>query len=217
MNVEQARFNMIEQQIRTWDVLDASVLELLAVVKREDFVPAAYRSMAFMDMDIPLPGGQVMLAPKLEARLLQSLAPARHEKALEIGTGSGYMAALLAHKALQVVSYEIRPALAAAARENLRRGAAANVEVREGDGAGGDPEGAPYGAIMLSGSVAQVPQSLLDQLTLGGRLMAIVGQEPVMRATLFTRVAERQWQSTELFDTVAPRLDGFVEPSRFKF
>jgi protein-L-isoaspartate(D-aspartate) O-methyltransferase len=217
MNVEQARFNMIEQQIRTWDVLDTSVLELLAVVKREDFVSAAYRSMAFMDMELPLPGGQVMLAPKLEARLLQSLAPARHEKALEIGTGSGHMAALLAHKALQVVTYEIRPALATLARENLRRGAAANVEVREGDGAAGDAEGAPYGAIMLSGSVAQVPQGLLDQLTLGGRLMAIVGQEPVMRATLFTRVAERQWQSVELFDTVAPRLDGFAEPSRFKF
>jgi protein-L-isoaspartate(D-aspartate) O-methyltransferase len=114
MNVEQARFNMIEQQIRTWDVLDTSVLELLAVVKREDFVPAAYRAMAFMDMEIPLPGGRAMLPPRLEARLLQSLAPARHEKALEIGTGSGYMAALLAHKALQVVSYEIHPALAAA-------------------------------------------------------------------------------------------------------
>jgi protein-L-isoaspartate(D-aspartate) O-methyltransferase len=217
MNVEQARFNMIEQQIRPWDVLDPSVLALLAVVKREDFVPAAYRSMAFVDMEVPLPGGQNMLAPKVEARLLQELAPARHERVLEIGAGSGYMAALLAHKSLQVVSYEIRPLLAALARDNLRRGAVVNVEVREGNGSGGDPDGAPYGAIMLSGSVAQVPQALLDQLTVGGRLIAIVGQEPVMRATLFTRTAERQWRSAELFDTVASRLERFEEPSRFKF
>lgn len=217
MNVEQARFNMIEQQIRPWDVLDASVLALLAVVKREDFVPAAYRAMAFVDMEVPLPGGQCMLAPKVEARMLQELAPARHEKVLEVGTGSGYMAALLAHKAQQVVSYEVRPLLAAMARDNLRRGAVVNVQVREGDGSAGDAEGAPYGAIMLSGSVAQVPQALLDQLAVGGRLVAIVGQEPVMRATLFTRTAERQWRSAELFDTVATRLERFEEPSRFRF
>jgi protein-L-isoaspartate(D-aspartate) O-methyltransferase len=217
MNVEQARFNMIEQQIRPWDVLDPAVLELLAVVKREDFVPAAYRSMAFVDMEVPLPGGQNMLAPKMEARLLQALAPARHEKVLEVGTGSGYMAALLAHRSAQVVSYEVRPLLAALARDNLRRAAVMNVQVREGNGAAGDPEGAPYGAIMLSGSVAQVPQALLDQLTVGGRLIAVVGHEPIMRATLFTRTGEREWRSAELFDTVAARLEGFDEPSRFRF
>ena len=217
MNIEQARFNMIEQQIRPWDVLDQSVLSLLAVVKREDFVPAAYRSMAFMDLEVPLPAGQCMLAPKVEARLLQELAPARHERVLEIGAGSGYMAALLAHKSQRVVTYEIRPELATMARDNLRRAAVVNVDVRTGDGSLGDPGGAPYDAILLSGSVAQVPQALLDQLKVGGRLAAIVGSEPVMRATIFTRRAEREFQAVEIFDTVAQRLEGFQEPTRFKF
>jgi protein-L-isoaspartate(D-aspartate) O-methyltransferase len=217
MNIEQARFNMIEQQIRPWDVLDQGVLSLLAIVHREDYVPAAWRSMAFVDTHVPLPEGQVMLEPKVEARLLQELAPQRHEKVLEVGSGSGHMAALLAHKAQHVITLEIIPALARLAAENLKRDAVVNVTVREADGALGLPGEAPFDAILLSGSVAQVPQKLLDQLKIGGRLAAIVGFEPVMRALLITRVGDAEFRRVELFDTVAPRLMGFDEPPKFKF
>jgi len=217
MNIEQARFNMIEQQIRPANVLDPSVLSLLGVMKREDFVPAAHRPLAFMDLEVPLPEGQCMLAPKIEARLLQDLALARHERVLEIGTGSGYMAALLSHKAQKVVSYEIHASLVALARDNLKRADVMNVEVRQGDGSRGDLSQSPWDAIVLSGSVAQVPQALLDQLKVGGRLIAIVGDEPVMRALLITRTSERDWRRVELFDTVAPRLQGFAETPAFSF
>ncbi|NKI97046.1 protein-L-isoaspartate O-methyltransferase [Rhizobacter sp. SG703] len=217
MTVEQARFNMIEQQIRPWDVLDPGVLALLGVIKREDFVPAAYRAMAFMDTEVPLPGGQQMLAPRVEARLLQELNVRRHERVLEIGAGSGFMAALLSHKARQVVTLEIVPELARLAADNLRRAAVANVSVVEGDGSKKLPTAGPFDVILLSGSVAAVPPSLLNELKVGGRLAAIVGQEPVMRATLVTRVGEADFRSVELFDTVAPRLLGFDEPSRFHF
>ncbi len=217
MNIEQARFNMIEQQIRPWDVLDANVLELLAVIKREDFVPAAYRALAFTDTEIPLPEGQAMLAPRVEARLLQALNLQRHESVLEIGAGSGFMAALMAHRARQVISLEIRPHLARIASANLQRAAITNAAVRQADGARGLPGEAPFDAIVLSGSVAVLPQSLLDQLAHGGRVLAIVGEEPVMRARRVTRIAPDQWQSVDLFDTAAPRLQGFDEPSRFHF
>jgi protein-L-isoaspartate(D-aspartate) O-methyltransferase len=217
MTVEQARFNMIEQQIRPWDVLDPGVLTLLGVIKREDFVPAAYRAMAFMDTEVPLPGGQQMLAPRVEARLLQELNVRRHERVLEIGAGSGFMAALLSHKARQVVTLEIVPELARLAADNLRRAAVANVSVVEGDGSKKLPTAGPFDVILLSGSVAAVPAPLLNELKVGGRLAAIVGQEPVMRATLVTRVGEADFRSVELFDTVAPRLLGFDEPSRFHF
>jgi protein-L-isoaspartate(D-aspartate) O-methyltransferase len=217
MNIERARFNMIEQQIRPWEVLDDSVLQLLAVVKREDFVPTAYKALAFVDTEVPLPEGECMLAPKVEARLLQELKVARHEKVLEIGAGSGYMAALLAHKAQQVHTMEARPALAALAQQNLRRAGVHNVKVHAADGAKGLPSEAPFDAILLSGSVADVPPALLQQLKVGGRLAAIVGLEPVMRAVLVTRTGDATFERKELFDTVAPRLHGFAEPSRFKF
>jgi protein-L-isoaspartate(D-aspartate) O-methyltransferase len=217
MNIEQARFNMIEQQIRPWDVLDPAVLSLLAVVKREDFVPAAYRSMAFFDTEVPLPNGQCMLAPKIEARLLQELNVRRHERVLEIGAGSGHMAALLAHKARQVATLEIDPVLAKLASDNLKRAAVTNVSVVEGDGSKRLPTAGPFDVILLSGSVASVPQSLLDELKPGGRLAAIVGQEPVMNAVLVTRVGDKEFKSVTLFDTVAQRLSGFEEPSRFHF
>jgi protein-L-isoaspartate(D-aspartate) O-methyltransferase len=217
MNIELARFNMIEQQIRPWDVLDPAVLELLAVVKREDFVPLAYKAMAFVDTEVPLPGGQCMLAPKVEARLLQELAVRKHERVLEIGAGSGYMAALLAHKAQHVTTFEIRPELVRMASDNLRRGGVMNAKVVEGDGARGLPSDAPMDVIVLSGSVADVPMALLEQLKVGGRLAAIVGQQPVMRATLVRRTADHGYESTILFDTVAQRLEGFPEPTRFHF
>ena len=217
MNVEQARFNMIEQQIRPWDVLDTAVLELLGAVKREDFVPPACRALAFMDTEVPLPEGQSMLAPRLEARLLQDLKVQRHESVLEVGAGSGFMAALLGHRAREVVTLENKPALARMAADNLRRAGITNVEVREADGREGWPALAPFDAIMLSGSVASVPSALLDQLKPGGRLIAIEGAEPIMQATLYTRQATGGFAKTVLFDTIAPRLDGFAEPTRFHF
>ncbi len=217
MNIEQARFNMIEQQIRPWDVLDPAVLTLLAVVRREDFVPAAFRAMAFTDTEIPLPEGQCMLAPRVEARLLQELQLQRHESVLEIGAGSGFMAALLAHRSRQVLSLEIEPALARMAQHNLRGAGVTNATVRCADGIHGAPGEAPFDAIVLSGSVAAVPQSLLEQLKVGGRLVAIVGDEPVMRARLVRRADDSAWSQTDLFDTVAPRLRGFPESPRFSF
>ena len=217
MNVELARYNMIEQQIRPWEVLNQGVLSLLALVKREDFVPPAYRALAFVDTEVPLPCGQSMLEPKVEARLLQELAVLRHERVLEIGTGSGYMAALLAHQAQQVVSLEIQPELARMATDNLRRASILNVQVREADGARGLPAEGPFDVIVLSGSVADVPPALLNQLKVGGRLIAVVGQMPVMRAVLTTRSSEAGFGRVDLFDTVAPRLSGFDEPSRFTF
>jgi protein-L-isoaspartate(D-aspartate) O-methyltransferase len=217
MNVEQARFNMIEQQIRPWEVLDQSVLSLLSVVKREDFVPPAYRSLAFVDMQVPLPNGQVMLEPKVEARLLQELAVQRHERVLEVGAGSGHMAALLAHKAQHVTTLEIDPELARLASENLKRAWVLNARVVEADASKGIPLGGPFDVIVLSGSVAEVPRSLLGQLKPFGRLTTIVGQLPIMQAVLVTRGEDSGHSTVELFDTVAPRLVGFAEPSRFTF
>jgi protein-L-isoaspartate(D-aspartate) O-methyltransferase len=220
MNIEQARFNMIEQQIRPWNVLDAGVLALLAVVRREDFVPAAYRALAFMDTEVPIgdaAAGQVMLAPRIEARLLQELNVARHEKVLEIGTGSGFMAALLGHKAQHVDTLELDARLAEQAADRLRRAGLMNVTVRTQDGCQGLASEAPYDAILLSGSVAEVPAELLAQLKPGGRLLAIVGNEPVMRAQLITRSGEQQYDTRNLFDTVAPRLAGFAAHSHFAF
>ena len=217
MNIEQARFNMIEQQIRPWDVLDTSVLELLAIVKREDFVPSAYRALAFVDTEVPLPAGQCMLAPKVEARLLQELDVRKHERVLEIGAGSGFMAALLAHRAQHVTTLEIDPELAELARANLRRAGVLNATVVGADGSQGHPADGPYDAILLSGSVAEVPTALLAQLKVGGRLAAIVGQLPVMRAVLLERSGEQGVERRVLFDTVAPRLRGFDEPTKFRF
>ncbi len=224
MNNEIARFNMIEQQIRPWDVLDQSVLSLLATVRREDFVPAHHRALAFVDTQIPLlegdASGPCMLEPKVEARLLQALQVQRHETVLEIGTGSGFMAALLAHRALKVTTLECRPALAQMARDNLRRNGVFNVGVRDvssAEGALGWPAEAPFDVILLSGSVSAVPQALLQQLKPGGRLAAVVGELPIMRARLFTRAGDAAWSQADLFDTVAPRLEGFGEPTRFHF
>jgi protein-L-isoaspartate(D-aspartate) O-methyltransferase len=208
---------MIEQQIRTWEVLDQDVLSLLSVVKREDFVPPAYRSLAFVDTQVPLPHGQSMLEPKVEARLLQELAVQRHERVLEVGAGSGYMAALLAHKAQHVTTVEILPELAHLASENLKRAWVMNATVVAADASAGLTVDGPFDVIVLSGSVAEVPRALLSQLKPGGRLTAVVGQLPIMRAVLMTRGHDAGHASVELFDTVAPRLVGFGEPSRFVF
>ncbi len=224
-NLEQARFKMIEQQIRPWNVLDLSILDLLSAVRREDFVPLAHKALAFVDMKIALLApteealqrGHCMLEPKVEARMLQDLHVRPQDKVLEIGAGSGYMAALLAHRAQRVITMEIKPELARLARENLQRAGIGNVEVREADGARGMPAEAPFDVIVLSGSVAEVPNALLQQLKIGGRLGAIVGFEPVMRATFITRTGDASFTTDKPWDTVAPRLANFPEPSRFHF
>ncbi|MDB5869935.1 MAG: protein-L-isoaspartate(D-aspartate) O-methyltransferase [Polaromonas sp.] len=226
MTYEQARFNMNEQQIRPWEELDSQILSLLAVIRLEYFVPPACKALAFVDMQIPLPPqhnpGQCMLEPKVEARLLQDLSVQKHEKVLEIGTGSGYMAALLAHRAQQVISLEIEPALVETARKNLQKAGIYNAEVHLADGAAKLAQGngalnGPFDVIVLSGSVAEVPASLLALLKVGGRLSAIVGFEPMMRATLITRVGQEALRTAQAWDTVAPRLLNFPEPSKFAF
>lgn len=221
MNVEQARFNMIEQQIRPWDVLDPAVLALLARVRREDFVPAAHQALAFVDTQVPLiegaPQGACMLEPRVEARMLQELRLLPTDRVLEVGAGSGFMACLLAGQAGDVTSLELNPALAEQAQDNLRRCGVDNARVLQADGSAGLAQDGPYDAIVLSGSVAEVPPVLLAQLRPLGRLLAIVGQEPIMRARLFTRSAGAAFSHVDLFDTVAPRLLNFPEPNRFKF
>jgi protein-L-isoaspartate(D-aspartate) O-methyltransferase len=215
MNVEQARFNMVEQQVRPWEVLDQNVLDLLFVVKREEFVPAAHRALAFADIEIPLGHGAWMLAPKIEAHALQALQLKNDERVLEIGTGSGYMAALLAAHAHHVWSIEIDPQLAETARANLRRLGVANVVVETGDGISGLPAFAPYDAIMVSGSVPLLPPELKSQLKIGGRMFAIVGEVPAMEAQLITRIGEDSYRTVNVFETVtAPLLNA---PQRDKF
>jgi protein-L-isoaspartate(D-aspartate) O-methyltransferase len=217
MNVEQARFNMIEQQIRPWDVLDTSVLALLSVVRREEFVPPAYRSLAFMDIEIPLPGGHKMLSPKLEARLVQELNLSKYDRVLQIGVGSGYLAALIAHKAQRVIALEDNAELVDMARQNLRRAQVHNAEVVQADGRHGMAAQAPFNAIVLTGSVTAVPQALLDQLKPGGRLLAIIGREPVMQATLFTKSEQGSLSTQILFDTVVAPLEHMATEPGFTF
>ncbi len=217
MNLEKARFNMVEQQIRTWMVLEPAALSVLSTVEREKFTPPAYQSLAYADTEIPLAHGQTMLPPRIDARLMHDLHLQGHETVLEIGTGSGYLTALLAHRAHQVISLEINPDLAQSAQANLRAAGVQNADVRVGHGASDRVAEAPFDAIVLGGSVAEVPQSLLNQLKVGGKLIAIVGGDPIMHATLFTRVADQQWQSRALWDTAVPALEGFVKTSSFKF
>ena len=217
MNIEQARFNMIEQQIRPWDVLDTDVLDLLLVVKRENFVPAAYQSLAFADTAIPLPGGESMLTPKLEARLLQDIGVKKHESVLEIGTGSGYMAALLAHKSRHVTTVEVSPELKALAEKNLAANGVSNVTVELGNGAQGWSNGAPFDVIVVSGSLPVLPESLLQQLKVGGRLAAIIGQAPAMKAQLITRTGEAGYDTKTLFETDVKALASATPAPAFQF
>jgi len=217
MNFEQARTNMVEQQIRTWEVLDQAVLDLLYAVPREDFVPPSCRTLAFVDMEIPIGDGEKMMAPKLEARIVQEAAPRKSERVLEVGTGSGYLTALLAHRAAHVHSVEIRPALAAFGRANLERHGADNVTLEIGDAARGWPTRAPYDLIVLTGSTPVLPKALLEQLSPGGRLFAVVGEDPVMVARLVTCSAPGAFRSVELFDTVLAPLANAEHPPRFRF
>lgn len=217
MNIEQARFNMVEQQIRPWEVLDQEVLDLLYVVRREDFVLDACRGLAFSDLELPLGEGERMMQPKIEARILQEVALRRTDKVLEVGTGSGYMAALLAHRARHVHSVEIAPNLKRFGEANLRRAGIANVTVELGDAARGWPKQAPYDVIVLTGSTPVLPDAFLDQLATGGRLFAVVGEPPVMSARLVTCVTAGSHNTVDLFETLLAPLKNALERDKFVF
>ncbi len=217
MNIEQARFNMIEQQIRPWNVLDQDVLDTLVVVKREQFVPESAKALAFVDTEIPLGGGEAMFTPKLEARLLQELQLKKHETVLEIGAGSGYMAALLAHKGRAVTTIEIRPELKALAESNLAKAGISNVTVELGNGAQGWDKGAPYDVIVISGALEVLPEAFLKQVKVGGRIAAIIGQAPVMSCNIITRVSDTGYDTVKVFETNVKYLADAVTPSHFTF
>ena len=221
MNLEQARTNMVEQQIRTWEVLDQDILDLLYVVPREEFVPQKHRELAFSDMEIPIEegvkAGERMWQPKMEARVLQELDVRKTDRVLEVGTGSGYFTALLSHRAAQVVSVEIKPTLAAFGRANLERHGTDNVILEIGDAARGWPAHAPYDVIVLTGSSPLLPPSLLEQLAPGGRLFAVVGEAPAMSARLVLSFEAGALRSSTLFETVIAPLVNAERPSRFRF
>ena len=218
--VERARFNMIEQQIRPWGVLDERVLTIMSEIPRDAFVPDAYRALAYADIEIPIGSeGAAMLAPKVVGRLLQALAVRRGDRILEIGTGTGYMTACLAHLGARVVSVEIDPELAAAARVRLQALGLKTVEVLDGDAMAGTMDGGPFDVIAVTGSVpCEEPLPMLRQrLAEGGRLFVIVGEDPVMEARLETRLAGPDFRRETLFETSIPALRNVPEPERFEF
>jgi protein-L-isoaspartate(D-aspartate) O-methyltransferase len=216
VDFEQARFNMVEQQVRTWEVLDQEVLDLLFVVRREEFVPPAYRALAFADLEIPLGDGERMWTPKMEARILQELELKPNETVLEIGTGSGYLTALLARRAGEVVSVEINPRLLAEGRAHLNAAGVRNARVQGGDAARGWGSDT-YDAIVLTGSTPVLPESWLKQLKPGGRLFAVVGDAPVMTARLTRWTAPGAIVHEDLFETVITPLRNAPQPARFVF
>lgn len=225
IELEQARFNMVEQQIRPWDVLDPAVLQLMKTIKRENFVPPAYRGIAFADVEIPLSVAagksdapvSKMWAPKIEARILQEVAIKRNERVLEIGTGSGFFAALLAAQAGEVISVEIDKSLAETARKNLAAAGVTNVRVEVGCGAKGWPANAPYDVIVVTCAVEAVPAEMLKQLKVGGRLAAIVGAFPVWNAQVITQTAENVFAVVNHFETAAEPLRNAKPAKQFEF
>ncbi len=214
---ETARRKMLEQQIRPHEVIDERVLEAIAHTPRENYVPPQYRNLAFADMNVPLGHGQIMMAPKLEGRLLQELGAKPQDKVLEVGTGSAYVTALLARLADHIHSVEIIPELAERAKQNLAAHDVQNVTVELGDAARGWATHAPYDAILVTGSLPLLPDALRDQLAPGGRLVVIVGRAPAMEVLRIERLDEHSWNQASLFETVIPPLLNALEPSRFVF
>ena len=214
---EQARVTMIESQVRTWEVLDQSVLDLLLVVRREEFVPEKHRALAFADMEIPLGHGEAMLSPKLEARMVQELGIRKTDKVLEVGTGSGYVTALCAKLGGQVVSVERIAEFSQSAARKLAGHGIQNVQLVVGEAPEGWPSAGPYDVILLTGSLPFLPDSLRNQLRSGGRLLAVVGEPPVMTAMLVTRVSGDAFNSVGLFETSIPPLRNIRQPERFVF
>ena len=217
MNFAQARFNMIEQQIRTWDVLDQQVLDTLDALPRDEFVPPTYRNLAYSDTNIPLGYGEAMMTPKLEARIVQSLNLQASDRVLEVGTGSGYLTALLAHSAAHVTTIEMHETLLEGAQQKLRDHGINNFHAEQGDGLQGWKPREPYEAMVFTGSMATLPNDIAHQLTIGGRLFAVVGTGVVMEARLITRVGESEFSSESLFETQLKALIGAEARERFSF
>lgn len=217
IDIEQARFNMVEQQIRPWEVLDPVVLDLLMRMRREDFVPPAHRALAFADLEIPLGHGEAMLSPKLEARMLQELMLNESDSILEIGTGSGYMTALLASLGRHVYSVDIEPEFTRGAAPKLAAAGIGNVTLETGDAARGWDKHGPYDAIVLTGSVPVLPESFQLSLKPGGRLLAVVGNAPAMQARLITCTGNNAFRSVALFETCIPPLKNAPRLQRFVF
>ncbi|TAN73545.1 MAG: protein-L-isoaspartate O-methyltransferase [Gallionella sp.] len=216
-NTELARFNMIEQQIRPCEVLEGRILELLKHVRRENFVPADKKGLAFADMEIPLGYGASMWQPKLEARAVQELHLTRTDKVLEVGTGSGYLTALLSALAEQVTSVEIVPELSASAKQNLSAYRCDNITFEVGDASHGWGHGAGYDAIVLTGSTPVLPEAFQNSLNIGGRLFAIVGDAPVMEAKLITRIAPETFETVNIMEACVAPLQNAEQPERFAF
>lgn len=217
MDIEQSRYNMVEQQIRPWDVLNQDVLDLLFKVRREDFVPEAHRALAFVDMEIPLGHGQAMWTPKLEARVIQELDIRPADRVLEIGTGSGYLTALLASLAAEVVTVDIVPEFTASATQKLRAHGIENVVLHSGDAARDWPDDEGFDVIVLTGSTPLLSGALPRRLRVGGRLFAIVGEPPVMQAQLVTCTAPGAFRSVTLFETCVAPLVNAPQPAAFVF
>lgn len=214
---DQARFNMIEQQIRPWEVLDPTVLDLLFRVRRENFVPATHRNLAFVDMEIPIGHGEVMLSPKLEARMLQSLAIQSGDVVLEVGTGTGYMTALLASLGGHVYSVDIQAEFTRLAGINLTENSIRNITLETGDAAPGWPSRGPYDAIVLTGSLPVLPDTFAEMLKAGGRMIAVVGEAPAMEARLITRSTSGDVHATSLFETSIRALMNAPQREKFLF
>ncbi|MFA6039911.1 MAG: protein-L-isoaspartate O-methyltransferase [Methylophilus sp.] len=214
---ETSRFNMIEQQIRTWEVLDPTVLQLLHDLPRENFVPTAYQGLAFADLEIPIGHGAEMLSPKLEGRMLQALSIKKMDSVLHIGTGTGYFAALLAKLAKQVISVEIEPELKKLAEQNLASTDINNLSFVLGDGAHGWAANAPYDVIVFTGSSPVEPKAVREQLAIGGRLLIVLGEAPVMRATLISRISETGFKQDVLFETCINELQNADQAQAFSF
>jgi len=215
--LEKARFNMIEQQIRTWEVLDSKILQLFQQVPREDFVPIQYKGLAFADIEIPIGHGQTMLSPKIEGRILQTLEIRKTDTVLEIGTGSGYLTALLGKLSMQVRSVEIIEALSVLARSRLAKHDIDNVVLEVGDAAQGWPAHGPYDVIVFTGSMPILPRDIRQQLKVGGRMFAVVGEPPAMEAVMIQCVATDNYRQQALFETCLPPLTNAPQPSRFEF
>jgi protein-L-isoaspartate(D-aspartate) O-methyltransferase len=217
MILEQARFNMVEQQIRTWEVLNQDVLDLLFEMKREEFLPERSRVLAFVDMAAPIGCGEFALPPKLEARIVQELSLTASDRVLEIGSGCGYMTALLAKSAQHVTSVEIIPELSAFAEKNLRAHGIENVSLAVGDGAQGWISAQAFDVIVLTGSTPALPEVFMQSLNPGGRLFAVVGEEPIMKAMLISRSGQSGAEHHELFETCVPALKHALQREQFVF
>ncbi len=217
MNFKQARSNMIEQQIKPWDVPDQSVLDLISAIHREDFMPDEYKRLALADTRIPLAHGQVTMTPKVEARLLQALEIRPEDEIIEIGTGCAYLTALLAKSGHHVLSVDIYPDFTEQANLKLQQYNTRNVTLETGDAAHGWQKSSPYDVIVFTGSVPFLEECIQQQLQIGGRLFVVIGQSPVMEATLIKRLSEHEWSTEILFETDLPELEAVSKIEPFKF